>query len=128
VVDSVLAADAVEQHLDWGLGEAAGEDLAVVGQNLERHAVGLHGRVEAVADRLSSLAGHEASGHAVPRVVVDSGQGLGAAAVSEQETVHHVQLPQLHRSAALPPLPGLPPPASRHRVDDRGPDQTAIDS
>src|SRR5439155_764655 len=48
VVDPVLPANAVEQHLDRGLGEAASEDLAVVGYNMERDAVGLHGRVEVV--------------------------------------------------------------------------------
>jgi len=39
VVDAVLAADAVEEDLDWRLGKAAGEDLAVVGQDLSRDPV-----------------------------------------------------------------------------------------
>ena len=43
VVDPVLPADAVEQHLDRRLSEAPGENLAVVGQNLERDAIDLHG-------------------------------------------------------------------------------------
>jgi hypothetical protein len=41
VVDTVLATNAVEEHLDRGLGEAPGEDLAVVGQDLGRHPIGL---------------------------------------------------------------------------------------
>src|SRR5260370_35995041 len=39
VVDAVLAADAVEEDLDRGLGEAPGKDLAVVSQDLRRHPV-----------------------------------------------------------------------------------------
>ena len=49
VVDTILPADAVEQDFDWGLGEASGEDLAVVGQNLGRHPVLAQRRAEAVA-------------------------------------------------------------------------------
>src|ERR1700674_2234670 len=83
VVDAVLPADAVEQDLDRWLGEAPREDLAVVGQDLARQAVRPQSRTEAVADRLRSLAGHEAGRDAEPRVVVDAGQGLGCAPVGE---------------------------------------------
>ncbi len=41
VVDSVLATDAVEEHLDRRLGEPPGEDLSVVGQDLGRHPIGI---------------------------------------------------------------------------------------
>src|SRR3989442_1766634 len=40
VIDAVLPADAVEQHLDRWLGEVPGEHLAVVSQHLCRHAIG----------------------------------------------------------------------------------------
>ena len=41
--------------------------------------------------------------------------------------MHQVQLPELHRCRPLPPLPGLPPSPSGHRVDNRGSNQAAID-
>src|SRR5882672_6094247 len=39
-----------------------------------------------------------------------------------------VQLPELHRRCTLPPLPVLATPATALGVDDRRPNQTAIDS
>ena len=46
--DAVLAADPIEEHLGRRGGVAAGEHLAVVGQDLVGHAVDAH-RVDEVA-------------------------------------------------------------------------------
>src|SRR2546423_5222195 len=127
VIDAVLAADAVEEDLDRRLGKAAGEDLAVVGQDLCRYAVFAQGRTEAVAHRLGTLREHEPSRDAEPGVVVDASQSLGRRAISEREAVHDVHLPELHGCAPLPTFPGLSSPAPTHRVDDGSPHQAAID-
>src|SRR5207302_4264394 len=43
VIDAVLAADPIEQHLDVLVCEPPGEDLAVVGEDHLRDAVAAHG-------------------------------------------------------------------------------------
>jgi hypothetical protein len=51
VAHAVLPADAVEEHLSRGVhAEVAGEDLAVVGEQVLGHAVVAHGLGEGVAD------------------------------------------------------------------------------
>src|SRR5439155_25273174 len=59
VVDPVLTTDAVEEHLHRGLGESAGKDLAVVGQDLSWNAVDPHRGTESLANRLRPLSSHQ---------------------------------------------------------------------
>jgi hypothetical protein len=117
----------VEQHLHGRVVVPAGEHFPVVGQDLLRYAVGTHRLGEPVADPWCGLADHQIGRDAVPGVVVDPGQRLGAAAVGEQEPAHHVQLPQLHRLAALPAPPVLTAAPPGLRVDQPGPDQGPVD-
>ena len=77
MVDPVLPAEAVEQHIDGRLRVLPGEYLAVVGEDLLGHAMRSHRGHEPIADQLGALPGHEARGHAEPRVVIDAGQRLG---------------------------------------------------
>src|SRR5437016_11110103 len=83
------------------------------------------------AESLTDLAGpfpmHQARRHAEPRVVVQPGQGLGGGAIGEMKPADHVQLPQLHRRAPLPPFPVLASPPPRRRLNHARPEQAAID-
>src|SRR5256885_16402950 len=120
MVDTVLPADAVEQYVHRRLRIFPGEHLAIVGEDLLGHAMRSHGGHEPMADELGSLPRHQPRRHADPGVVVDAGQRLGRGAVGEQEAAHQVQLPQLHRPAALPTLPDLLAAVALDRVDDAG--------
>src|SRR5215472_4047260 len=90
VVDSVLSADPVEEHLHGWLEQAPGEDLAVVGQDLVRHAIPAQRGAEAVTDLAGPLPVHETGGDAVPRVVVQAGKCLGSGPVRELEAADHI--------------------------------------
>jgi hypothetical protein len=110
VDDAVLAADPVEEHLGRGGGVAAGEDLAVVGEDLVGHAVFPHGVDEMAAHRSGPGVFHEPGAHAEPGVVIDTGQGLELGPVDQDDPADYVELPQLHRPVPLPADPVLPPP------------------
>jgi hypothetical protein len=84
-------------------------------------------RCKPIADGLNSLARHQSRRDAVPRVVVNPSQSLGAGSIGQQEATDSVHLPELHRRASLPAFPDLPPPAPRLGLDDAGADQAAID-
>ncbi len=60
--------------------DLAGEDLAVIGQDLFGDPVGTQGMRERIADRLGGGSNDEARADAEPRVVIDPGDGreLGA--------------------------------------------------
>jgi hypothetical protein len=60
-------------------------------------------------------------------MVIDPGDDLAFAAVSQEQAGRHVQLPQLHRSRALPPPVLLPASAARHRLDQLAADQHPVD-
>ena len=109
VLDSVQPADPVEQHFHWRLREAAGEDLAVVGEDLLRDPVRLQGRGEAVADQLGPLPRHESSRYTEPGVVVNPGQSFGRGPVRQQEASHRFQVSFRRCRLAGPPseLDGL---------------------
>jgi len=47
--------------------------------------------------------------------------------VGRDEDIHNIQLPQLHRGAALPALPFLTAPLPLQWVDDPGSNQGAVD-
>ncbi len=51
VSDPVVEADAVEQHVGGLASQPAGEDLAVVGQDLLRYAVAIESLEERIAHR-----------------------------------------------------------------------------
>jgi hypothetical protein len=125
VGDAVVAADTVEQHLA-GMGAGpAGEDLAVVGQQLLRAAVAVQGGGKDTAHAAGVGPLDQAGGHTEPGVIVDPGHGLELAAVGQPDPTHDVQLPQLHRPGPLPaPVVGLASPSSLgldEAVADQGP-------
>lgn len=127
VVDPVLAADAVEEHLHRRLEQATGEDLAVVGQDLVRHAVPAQSGAEAFTDLARPFAVHEAGRDAVPGVVIQAGEGLGRGSIRELEAADHIELPQLHRRGSLPALEVFLPVPPADGIYHSRSDQPAID-
>ena len=75
--------------------------------------VGAHGA--------AGRSGHHPGADHVPRVVVDPGEDLALRPIGEQHPADDVQLPQLHRPAALPTLEPPVPAAAGSRVDQPGP-------
>ena len=114
VLDPVLPADPVEEHLDRRVVEPAGEHLAVVGQDLLGDPVACASppparhRPRWVRSRGISRA--ETQNREWSSTPVSA---LAVRPVGQHEPAHDVHLPQLHRRAALPPLPrsGAPPAA-----------------
>ncbi len=90
--------------------------------------MGLQRRGEHRAHRPRSGSLHQPERDTEPGVVVDAGDRLQLRAVGQPHPAHHVQLPQLHRLAALPAAilppspPALPPgqPQPAQRPPDRG--------
>ena len=121
----MLAAHPLEQHLGRaGLGEPAGELLAVIGQHLRRHPVGPHGGGERVGDRPRRRDGQHRRADHVPGVIIDAGQHLALPAVGQVDPADQVQLPQRHRRLpGPPPVLALVPLGLRrhHRVADQHP-------
>jgi hypothetical protein len=127
VGDPVLPTDPVEEDLDRRTVEPTGEDLPVVGQDLLRHPVGPHRQRQPVRDPLRGLPHHQKRRDTEPGMVIDPGQRLGPATISEQEATNRVQLPQLHRLTTLPPPPVLPTPSSSLRLDQPSAHQRPVD-
>jgi hypothetical protein len=75
-----------------------------IGEHLERHPVAAHRRGERLADGPARRHRHHGGDHHEPRMVIDAGDHLGFAAISQRHPADQVQLPQLHRRRALPPL------------------------
>ncbi len=71
--------------------------LAVVGQDLVRHPVDVHGRGQRVAHRPGGGPSHQASAHTEPGVVVDAGDGGQFGAVGQVDAPDDVHLPRLYR-------------------------------
>ena len=121
----MLAAHPLEQHRGRArLGEPAGELPAVIGQHLGRNPVSLHRRSERLGDRPRGRDRQHRRADNVAGVVIDAGQHLAFAAVSQVDPADQVQLPQRHRR-----LPGPPPVLAlmhlglrrHHRVADQDP-------
>ncbi|CPS05916.1 Uncharacterised protein [Mycobacteroides abscessus] len=55
MLDTVLAADHIKEHLDRRMIEPAGEHLAVIGQNLLRHSISGDCIDQPVTDRASAF-------------------------------------------------------------------------
>ncbi len=127
VVDAVLPADPVEQDLGVGAPEPAGEHLAVIGQDLLRHAVAAHRLGEVRAHGPARCPQHQPGADHEPGVVIDPGEDLGLPPVGQQDPADDVHLPQLHRSAALPALEAPVTAAPGQRVDQPGPLQRPVD-
>jgi hypothetical protein len=70
--DSVVEADAVEQHVGGLAPQPTGEDLAVVGQDLLRDAVGVKRLNKRVADWPRSRSSHHVRDHAEAGMVIDA--------------------------------------------------------
>jgi len=104
--DAVLPADLVEEHLDGLEREAAGEDLAIVGQDLLGHPVALKSLGQEATDRSSCGPDHDARTDAEARVVVDPGEHLALGAVGQEHPADDVHLPELHGPAPFPALVG----------------------
>jgi hypothetical protein len=114
VSDAVLPADPVKQHLHrhTGLVEPAGEHLPLnVGQHLLGHPVDAHRICERQAHRTGSSPHDRLGEHAEPGMIIDPGHDLHLGAVDEKRAGGHIQLPQLHRSAAFPAAVILAPAA-----------------
>ena len=82
---------------------AAGELLAVVGENPEGHPVAAHRGGEGRAHRAGAGHGHDGGDHDEPGVVVDAGDHLAFPPVRQQNPADQVHLPQVHGRLALPP-------------------------
>jgi hypothetical protein len=65
--------DAVEEHVGRPAAEPAGEDHAIVSQNLFRNAVGAQSFQERVAHRTRRRARYHLGDDAKARVIVDAG-------------------------------------------------------
>jgi hypothetical protein len=117
VVDAVLAADPVEQHLDVLRREPTREYLAVVREHLLGEPVVAHRLGEVPTDRAARRTLHHAGADHEPGVVVDPGQDLALLPVREQHPADDVHLPQLHRAAALPPFEPAVASTSGPRLD-----------
>ncbi|OVF03971.1 hypothetical protein B0173_02485 [Mycobacterium avium subsp. paratuberculosis] len=126
VVDAVLPADRVEEHLHRGMVKPAGEHLAVISQNLLGGPVSRQRRPQSVANRAGTLTRHQPRADTHPGMVVDAGQRFGAGAIGQRETPHHIHLPQLHRGAAFPTFPLARTPIPQSRIDHARPHQGPI--
>jgi hypothetical protein len=104
MLDAVLAADPVEQHLGVLEPEPAGEHLAVIGEDLLGNPMATHRLGEMGAHRPAGRSDHHPCAHDEPGVVIDAREHLALAPIGQQHTTHDVHLPQLHRSGALPAL------------------------
>jgi hypothetical protein len=105
MLDPVFTADRLKKHLGRRVVEPTREDLAVVGQNLLGRPICGQGATQPIANRPSALTGHQPRTDTHPRVIVDAGQRLSAAAIGQREPAHNIHLPQLHRRAAFPAFP-----------------------
>ena len=94
-----------------GLVEPAGEHLAVVGQHLLGHPVGAHRVHERQAHRAGGRPHDRLGEDAEPGMVIDPGHDLDLGAIGEKRAGGHIQLPQLHGSAAFPAAVILAPAA-----------------
>ena len=127
VLDAVLPADPVEEHLTGPWPEPAGEHLPVIGEDRVGDTVAAHRQRQRVTGRPSRRPRDHERGDAEPRVVIDTGDDLRLDAVDEADPADDVHLPQLHRPGPFPtqvvgllPLPGL-------RRDEPVTDQAAVD-
>lgn len=91
VLDAVVQADAVEQH--GGALQAAGEDLAVVSEDLLGDAVSMQGLEQRVAYRPGRGPLDESGHDAEARVVVDPRHHRQRHAVRQSHVAHDVDLP-----------------------------------
>jgi hypothetical protein len=112
--DAVVAADPLEEHLTRaGLGEPAGELLAIVSQDFAGHPEPDQGVGERGTHGAAGCPAHHLRDDAEPGVVVQPGDHLGLRPVGEQDAADDVHLPQLHRLWPFPPQVFLPPPFAR---------------
>ena len=91
--DALFTADAVEQDLGRVGAEAAGEHLAIVGQQLLRGAVAGQGLGEDPAHAAGVGPLHQSGHDAAPGVVIEPGHGFELAAIDQPDATHDVQLP-----------------------------------
>jgi hypothetical protein len=104
MIDPVLPADPVEQHLDVLRREPTGEHLAVVREDLLGNTVAPEGLGEVPAHRPACGSDHHAGAHHEAGVVIQAGEDLAAPTVGQCQPADDVHLPQLHRSAVFPAL------------------------
>ena len=106
----------------------AGEDLAVVGEDLVGDAVAAQRLGEDRADGLGGRPSDQTGSDAEPAVVIDAGDDLAARSPScEQHPAHHVHLPQLHRTLPLPAAELVAALASASELDEAVALQAAVD-
>jgi hypothetical protein len=127
VGDAVLPADPVEEHLDRLRAEAAGEDLAVVGEDLVRDPVTVQRLGQDRADGLGGRPPDQAGSDAEPAVIIHARDDLQLARIIEEHPSHHVHLPQLHRTLTLPATELIATLASASEFDESVALQAAVD-
>jgi hypothetical protein len=93
VADAVAQTDPVEGDGGGMPGEPAGEDLAVVREDLLGHPVAVQAFQERIAYGSSGGSCDQLGDHAEPRVIIDPGDGFQLGAVIEQHATHHIHLP-----------------------------------
>ncbi|SLB43281.1 Uncharacterised protein [Mycobacteroides abscessus subsp. massiliense] len=93
VLDPLLTADRIEEHLHRRMVEPPGEHPAVISQNLLRHTISGDCIDQPVTDRPSAFSGHQPGTHAHPGMIINSRERLSAGAVGQREPAHHIHLP-----------------------------------
>ena len=124
--DPVLPADPLEKDLDRVGTEPAGEDLAVVGQDLVGHPVAAHGVGEHPAHRPGRGPADQPGRDDEAGMVVEAVDQLHFGPVGEQDAAHDVELPQLHGPVPFPAHVVLALAASGLGIDQTVADQRPI--
>jgi hypothetical protein len=127
MLDAVLPADPVEEHLHILDPEPASEHLAVIGEHFMRHPMSAHRRGERLTHRPRRRPRHQRGADTKPRVIIDPGQRLQLGPIHQGDSADHIELPQLHRRPAFPTPPLLRPTPPRARRDQPVAHQRPID-
>ncbi len=98
-----------------------------IGEDLGGDPVLGHRHGERQADRPGGVPHDDGGDDAEPGVVVDPGDDLALAAVSQEQARGHVHLPQLHRRGPFPAAVLVTAPAPGERLDQVVADQDPVD-
>ena len=109
----------------WGLPQTS--PSLNVREDFGRYPVGLHRGDEGGADGPAGSAHGDGGDDAEPGMVIDPGDDLALAAVSQEQARGDIQLPQVHRDLALPAHVLLAAPAPGDRLDELIADQDPVD-
>ncbi|MGI5236691.1 hypothetical protein [Dactylosporangium sp. CA-139066] len=124
-IDGPVCRNAAERRFHVGQHAMALATSGVI--TLASNRMRLQRRHERQAHRPAGSPAHHGREHAVPGMVVHSGDDLRLGAAGEHHPADDVHLPQLHRPVPLPTGVVLPTPTTRHRVDQAVADQQSAD-